>query len=42
MFLVEQAAGEGGGAMDLIELSTKRKFEYLPAQLDTVCELAAK
>jgi hypothetical protein len=40
--LVKQAAGEEGGAMDLIELCTKLKFEYLPDQLDTVCELAAK
>jgi len=28
--------------MDLIELCTKLKFEHLPAQLDTLCEQAAK
>jgi hypothetical protein len=28
--------------MELIELCTKLKFEHLPAQLDTLCEQAAK
>jgi DNA replication protein DnaC len=28
--------------MELTELCTKLKFEYLPAQLDTLCEQAAK
>jgi DNA replication protein DnaC len=28
--------------MELTELCTKLKFEHLPAQLDTLCEQAAK
>ncbi len=28
--------------MELTELCSKLKFEYLPAQLDTLCEQAAK
>ena len=28
--------------MELTELCTKLKFEYLPAQLGTLCEQAAK
>ena len=28
--------------MELIELCTRLKFEHLPAQLDTLCEQAAK
>jgi len=28
--------------MELIELCTKLKFKHLPAQLDSLCEQAAK